>query len=507
MLSRLLALAPLAALVAAPVAAQKSEDTIRLAVNDPFNTLDSYVIGHEEANTFNRVLYQHLINYDEYNKKWVGILAKSFKRINPTTLEFELRDDIKYHNGNPFNADDVKYTVGYLVDPATKVPFKDRYSWIKEVEVLAPHKIRIHGTSPFSTDLGALAYRIRIYDKETHEPMQDKTDYGRLGIGTGPYRLVSLDRNKGALVERTTNQFPDGNYFPSPVKRVQSVFIPDKQTRVAQLLTGGIDLIRNVGPDEAQALAGNPNLGVTTTASGVILYVTFDAKGRSASKLMTDERVRKAFIMAVDRHTIVRNLVPGGDKAHIAKAICLPSVFGCAPTTDVYPYDPAQAKKLLADAGYPNGVDIVIDVFEPMRVYAEAIAGEVRKAGFRASVQPLPSTVYIKKRADGELTTFVGNYPTGTHPDMATLWDFFFAGPRDYWSDDFINKAYADGNLEFDDAKRTAIYTPALNRVNEKAYILPISEIPMMWAHAKDVKVNENPLAASAPVLGDFAWK
>jgi ABC-type transport system substrate-binding protein len=90
---------------------------------------------------------------------------------------------------------------------------------------------------------------------------------------------------------------------------------------------------------------------------------------------------------------------------------------------------------------------------------------------------------------------------------MATMWDFFFAGPRDYWSDDFINKAYADGNLEFDDAKRAAIYTPALNRVNEKAYILPVSEIPMMWAHHKDVKVMQNPMADSQPVLGDFAWQ
>ena len=121
-------------------------------------------------------------------------------------------------------------------------------------------------------------------------------------------------------------------------------------------------------------------------------------------------------------------------------------------------------------------------------------------------MQPLPSTVYVKKRADGELTTFVGNYPTGTHPDMATLWDFFFAGPRDYWKDDQILKAYADGNVEFDDAKRVKLYTPALDRVNQRAYILPISEMPMLWAHHKDVKVMENPLAASSPVLGDFAW-
>jgi ABC-type transport system substrate-binding protein len=115
--------------------------------------------------------------------------------------------------------------------------------------------------------------------------------------------------------------------------------------------------------------------------------------------------------------------------------------------------------------------------------------------------------VYVKKRGDGELTAFVGQYPTGTHPDMVTLWDFFFTGNRDYWKDDVIAKIAAAGNVEFDDAKRAALYTPALNRVNEKAYIFPVSEMPMLWAHNKDVVVMPDLLADSAPVLGDFMWK
>jgi peptide/nickel transport system substrate-binding protein len=329
-----------------------------------------------------------------------------------------------------------------------------------------------------------------------------------MGIGTGPYKLVSLDRNKGVLVERYDDYFDDGcNYFRAPVKRVQGLFIPDRQTRIAQLMTGGIDLIRNMGADEAKDLANNPNLGITTTASGVLLYITLDAAGRSGNKAMMDERVRKAFIMSIDRDLVVKNFVPGGDKAILTKGICLPSVFGCAPTNEPYKYDPAQAKKLLAEAGYPDGLDLVIHVHDPQKTIAEAIAGEVRKVGFRASVETLTLSVYVKKRGDGEFTTFVGSYPTGTHPDMATLWDFFFTGNRDYWHDDFISKIAAQGNQEFDDAKRIALYTPALDRVNEKAYIFPVSEMPMLWGHAKDVLVMPDPLADSAPLLGDFAWK
>ena len=490
-----------------PAQAQKAQDTIRLAINDPFNVLDSYTVGQEEANTFNRTIYQHLIAYDEHKKKWVGILAKSFKRIDPTTLEFELRDNVKFHNGNPFDALDVKYMADWVTAPSSKVVFKSRYAWIKQVEILGPYKIRLHSAQAFSTDLGSLAYRFRIYDKETHEALADKADYGRTAIGTGPYRLVSLDRNKGVVTERIDNYYGDEGYYRAPVKRVTAVPIPDAQTRVAQLITGGIDLIRNIGPDEAKNLAGHPNLGVTVTDSGVLLYVTFDAAGRSSNKAMTDERVRKAFIMALDRDLLVKKLVPGGDSAYMAKAICLPSVFGCAPTTEPYKYDPAQAKKLLAEAGYPDGLDLTLHVHATVKNIAEAIAGEVRKVGFRASVESMPLSVYVKKRGDGEFTTFVNTYPTYTHPDMATLWDFFFSGDRDYWHDPAIEKAMADGNLEFDGAKRTAIYTPALDLINRKAYILPISEMPMLWAHEKDVVVMPDPLSASSPVLGDFAWK
>jgi len=107
---------------------------------------------------------------------------------------------------------------------------------------------------------------------------------------------------------------------------MRAVFIPDEQTRVAQLMTGGIDLLRNINPDEAKELDGKKvpgsdvSMKITATASGVLLYVTLDAAGRSANKIMTDERVRKAFMMSVDREKLVRALVPGGDKAEMANS-------------------------------------------------------------------------------------------------------------------------------------------------------------------------------------------
>ena len=388
-----------------------------------------------------------------------------------------------------------------------KIRFKARYDWVKQVEILNPYKVRIQADEAFSTDLSMISYWFRMYDAETLNALENKADYGKTANLTGSYRLVSLDRNKGIVVERVENHWDKSGYFPAPVKRVEGSFISDRQTQLAQLMTGGVDLMRNITVDDAESLARNPNISITPTSSSMLMYVTLDAAGRSANKAFTDVRVRKAFMMGIDRDLLVKKIVPGGEIAHINKAICFPSTIGCEPTTSVYAYNPSEAKRLLIEAGYPNGFDLTIHAHEPIKYIAEAIAGEVRRIGIRASVQPLPISAYTRMRGDGEFTAFTAFFPAGSHPEMTILWDFFFGGDRDYWRDDFIHKVMATGDTEFDEAKRTKLFTPALDRVNEQAYILPVSELPIVWAHHKDIVMKPNPWSASLPILGDYGWK
>jgi peptide/nickel transport system substrate-binding protein len=503
----LLAAAAILAVVPYGAQAQKAEDTIRIAVNDSFPILDTYHYSLDEAAAFDRGVYLPLISYDQAKKQWVNLLTRSFRRIDPLTIEFDLREDITFHNGNKFDAADVKGTFEYLADPNVKIQFKSRYDWVKEVEILGPYKVRIHAKKAFSTDLGMLAYRMRVRDIETMNALADKAEYGKNPNGVGPYRVTSIDRNAGLTLEAVPNHWEGGKYFPQPVKRVKALFMPDRQTQVAQLMTGNIDLMRNITSDDAKNLGANPNLGVTPTGSEILLYVTLDAAGRSKNKIMTDARVRKAFVMAIDRKSLATHILPGGDIAVMNKAICFPTTIACAPTTDVYAYNPAEAKKLLAEAGFPNGVDLILHAHEPVKYVAEAIAGEVRKVGFRASVDSMPSAAYVRMRGNGEFTAFTGFFPAGTHPDTAVLNDFFFNDNRDYWQDAMIRKAMDDGDDELDEAKRTALYTPILDKVNREAYILPISELPIVWAHNKDVVVKPNPLTSSLPNLGDYGWK
>ncbi len=502
-----LAAAGIAAFFSTQVHAQKAAETVRIAINDTFAVLDSYHAPFDEAAAFDRVVYQSLIGYDQVAGKQLNILAKSLTRLNSNTLEVELREGITFHNGNKFDADDVKATLEYLSNPATKIPFKQRYDWIKSVEILSPYKLLIHQSRSFSSDLGILAFRLRLRDKETMDTFADQTEYGKNPNGTGSYRVTSIDRNAGIAVEAVPNHWEGGKYFPQGVKKVRGVFMPDRQTQIAQLMTGNLDLVRNVSGDEAKNLALNPNLGITATGSGNLLYVTFDAIGRSKNKVMMDKRVRQAFIQAVDRDALLKHIIPGGEMVQKSKAYCFTNSLACASTTEVYGYDPAAAKKLLAEAGYPNGFDLVLHVHEPVKALGEAIAGEVRKVGIRASIEALPNAAYVRMRGQGEFTAFLGAFPASTHPDTSVVNEFFFSGDRDYWQDPMIQKAMEAGETEFDDAKRAKIYAPIMDKTNTEAYLLPISEQPTMWAHHKDVFLNPNPMSNSLPLLGDFGWK
>jgi peptide/nickel transport system substrate-binding protein len=496
------------ALAGMPAQAQKSADTLRLAITDMFPFVHPYMFPQPEQWSFTLGVYQGLLGYDERNRKYVGILASDWRRIDTTTLEFDLRPNIRFHNGAPLTPEDFKATYEWAADPKSPVPTPGSYNWVDNVEIMGPHKIRIHTKQPDQSDMLRFAYNMKVMNKKALESHENAGDYGRLTpYGTGPYKVVSFDRNEGVLVERNEDYHHDpAGYFRAPVKRLKGIPIRDIQAQQAQLMTGGIDLMREVPVDMAKGLANVPNLAVTASTSKIILFVHFDAAGRSENKAMTDVRVRKAFIMAVDREPFVKNIIAGGEIAEIPAGLCFKSNIACEVENKPYDYNPAEAKRLLAEAGYPNGLDLTLQVLAPYANIATAIAGEVRKVGIRATVDPLPQSLYLQKRGEGSLTAYMGTYPTGVGPDVGNTLKLFFNGTRDYWRDPVINNAWQTGETEFDLAKRTKLYVPALNAINEKAYFLPISELPVLWAHSKDVKVLSNPLSTADPKLGDYAW-
>jgi len=244
--------------------------------------------------------------------------------------------------------------------------------------------------------------------------------------------MVSLDQ-QNMVLERFEDYYDKSPSAPhrAPIKHIVVTPIPDRQTQIAQFMTGNIDVIRNVTADTARELSKMPDVRITPLHDGQLLYITLDALGRSDNKVMKDQRVRKALMEAIDRKELARTVIPGGEIATLLDGLCVAADVGCASSTKPAAYNPDDAKKLLAEAGYPNGFDLELDVHEPIKEIGEAIAGMLRKVGIRASVRPLPIALYVRLRGEGKFTAFLGFYPSGAQPDMDNIFDIFFNETRD----------------------------------------------------------------------------
>ncbi len=507
MRSTCLALVSAALVAAGPAWAQKSKDTLRIAINDSFNVLSPYDRPFDEASPFYQLMYQTLVRFNEHKGQYIPELAKAWRRIDDRTLEFDLQENRTFHSGNPFTADDVVYTLNWATDPKVQIVNKATYTWLDHAEKLGPYKVRVVAKSPDALDLASIAYRNPIFDSKVHSALANTEDYGRVsGSGTGPYKLTNLDRNTGVTIERFEEFKGDRTYNRAPIKRIQGIVLPDLQTQTAQLLTGGVDVIRLVNADTQKDLAQKPGITISVLPSGTYLFIQLDAISRSGYKPLTDERVRKAFIMAINREEVTRTFVAGGDKAELMDTICQPTAIACSVSRKPYAYNPEEAKRLLAEAGYPNGLEMPFYVHSVYKDEAEAISGQLLKVGIKAPVTPLTISVYFKKRADGELPVFMGARPTANFPHAVYLLRTFFIGNLDYWNDDVIRGWMKQADVEFDPKKQADIVRPALDRMNEMADGLPMSTIPFVFAHTKDVKVEPDQASTGLFWMNDFSW-
>lgn len=489
-----------------PASAQKSADTLRIAVTTPLQTIDGYYYASREWDAFYNSVYEPIVFWNDYKMQFTPSIAKAWKRIDDVTLEFEVRDDVKFHNGAKLTADDVAETFNFIADPKFNFFNKAKYSWIKTVEKTGPNTVRLVAKQPAAMDLMTLS-GAHIYHAASLTKLEDRSQYGRVSpIGTGQYKLTQVDKNTGAIAVFNPDWKGPKSAGKAPAK-IHGLPIPDRDVQVAHLLTNSVDAIRDPSVDELNNLITKPGVTSTAAPSYSYLIVQLDALNRSGQKELLDPRVRKAIFMGIDRQGIRDNLVAGKEMAVLPDTICQKIYRACDYSTKPVPYDPVAAKKLLAEAGFPNGFDLKIVSLDVSKNLATAVAGDLHKIGIRASVQPANVVVFRKMRTDGDLAMYVGERPVPI-PDTGSLMDIFFAAESmDYWRDPVLLSALTEGATEHDNAKRTGIYKKAVDLINDKSYMLPIVTLPTVFVHSKDLAINKNPSLTAQTDLGDFVWK
>lgn len=504
----LMAGAAMAALATGTARAQKSADTLRIAFQDPISTVEVAIDPKPETIMTTYAVFDGLTWYDPRAREYRPALAESWSRVSGTVIDFKLKRGIKFHDGSEFTADDVVYTYRWLTDPASKLRFVP-LEFVDRAEKIDTYTVRIVEKRPTSWDMAR--FDTAIYPAAIHGALADKAEFGRKKpIGTGPYKVDSVDSTKGIVLSRH-----DGYQLAQPwrpaggVKQIQILPIPDFQTEIAQLMIGGIDLIHDVPKDLTEQLRANPALAITATAGPNYFFMSIDSAKRSPNVALANPIVRKALQMAVDRNLLARTVVTGDDQVVVVNALCVPQQSDCPTELDVVPPAPDQAaaKKLLADAGYPNGFDVDITSIPGAQAIAEAVGGELRKIGVRATVAHLTIGAYRDKQTNNRQEILVSHFWSPGASPNGSFESFFADTPRNYTRDPAMWDFYLKAATALDPKQRAVVYRQAFNYLNEHYYIMPLTNFPTVLAHPKELEVGTGAMNPAGIDLNRIKWK
>jgi peptide/nickel transport system substrate-binding protein len=509
----------MAALVAAPLAlggttaqAEKAKDTLRLAVDQPIRLIDATQNPNPEANLIDRAVLDTLIAYDVKTKTYRGQLAESWQQIDDKTMEIKLRRGVKFHDGTEMTADDVVYSFQYATDPKNNFLFKDsRFGWVDHVEKIDPYTVRIYSKQPTAIMLSRLWAGPQIVPEHVRAKLADPTTFGLHPIGTGPYKVQSFDPATGSIVLVKNPDYNWGGYEPpAKIGRIEVTTIPDEQTRLAKILVGDLDLVFYVDYDQAKSIvAANPNYKIVVVPTISFSYIFFDSADRSGIHVFKDKRVREALLAAIDVQGMRKALLPPEFAAQPRmEAMCRPEHVDCVWSEKPVAYNPAHAKELLAAAGLSGGFDLELLSWGQAKVIAEAVAGDLRKVGVRASVNNATVNVFQTARGDGKAQTQVTLWDNGGGaPDVDTTTQFFYApSSRNYTGDAELAEWTAEGARELDPQKREAIYKKIFDKVTDERYGMPLAELPAILVVSKDIAVDSNHLKPEGFLLNRLSW-
>jgi len=490
------------ALLASPAFAGKKNDTLTIAWDQPLDIADAYFNTSREGILAARMIWDQLIERRSRHLQYRAGLATAWRWVDELTIEFDLRQGVTFHNGQPFDADDVVYTFNFVVDPANKVLNMTNVGWMKSTEKIDQYKVRIHLKAPFPAALEYVAGPMPIYPHKYYAEAGPQ-GMARKPVGTGPYAVESLEPGKSIVFVKNTKYWEGSAKGKPRIGKVVERFIPEKTTQIASLLSGDLDLMWYVPPDQVDSIKTVPGLTVSAGETMRVGYIYFDAAGRSGDSPLKDARVRRAIAHAIDRSQFTKTFF--GTEARVLAAPCFPTQFGCYQDAAKYEYSPEKAKALLAEAGYPNGFDTELYAFR-VRQWVDALAGYMRAAGVRAKINVLQYPAFRDKNHAGVTPVSFGDWGSYSINDASAILGNFFRGSADDFSGDKeLAKWVEEGDTSADKDKRLAAYKQAITRIMDQMYMLPMNSYSIYYAYTSDLDFK--PYKDEIPRYYLYGWK
>ena len=385
----------------APVPAQADRSTLTIGLSGIPETMDPHLLWGTTWMPPYYALFDALTVIGDDNEAQPG-LATSWKRVDPTTWEFKLRDRVKFHNGEPFTAEAVKFTFERIIDPATKAAVKNRVPTIKAVEVIDPLTVRLLTATPDPNVPKSVSVAFIIPPKYFKD--KGAGGFAEAPVGTGMFRLIEFRRQSQIKLEAV-----DNGWRPAPkLKQVAFKHLPENATRIAALRSGDVDFINPVPPDEAAALEKD---GFKMTSSYTGWSYVIQIKGQTqGSSPFAKPMVRQALNYAVDKDALIKYVLHGYGRPLDGQNVGR-DAFGYNPALKAFPHDPAKARELLKQAGYPDGFETTwfgtVGFYPNDKQLIEAVIGDLSKVGVRVKLQTVDQGSFAKHLYGGTLSDLV----------------------------------------------------------------------------------------------------
>ncbi len=414
-------------------------------------------------------------------------LAVSYRNIDPNTWEFKLRKGVKFHNGEDFNAESVKFSIERNVYSKIRTSGKTVYPPAigPRVHIVDPYTVRITTKIPDPLLPNRMAAEpFNMAPPKAYASFKDKYITDKM-IGTGRYKFVEFVVGDRFVVEAN----PD-YWGPKPAtQRIVFQVIPDPATRVAALQRGSVDIIVNLPIPLIPAVEKDPNLKVYFELGSTVHHIFPNSNQVDTLK---DRRVRQALNYAIDREAILKNLYAGHGK--LLTTVVARQVTN-AIDAGAYPYDPEKAKQLLAEAGYPNGFELTlyqaIGRWSQAVEAAQVIAGYFDKIGVKTNLQTLEWSEY-NKRAGRTLHKDAFYYAfTNLLWDPSYLTQRFlptYVRYRYYDSKGELRKLIAEHEETFDPAKRKELAAKVQKGLRDEAVWVFLWQLDEIFGMNKKVK-------------------
>lgn len=489
--------AAVAAAVAAPVAAQTpSSLVIQVSTEPPGLDMTSNPSSAIAAVVFDNV-QEGLIKIDRTGKL-VPWLAERWYTTDSKNYTFFLRKGVRFSNGRELKAADVKFALDRAVNPETKHPYRVQYDVIQDVIVKDDYTVTVALKRADATFLYTTARQGSvIYPREAVDSLKSRP------VGTGPFTVAEWVRGDRIVLVKNKDYWVKG--LPK-LDRVVFRFIPDPNSTLAALKSGDIDVSAfGIGPESVDELKKDPRFQVIVgdTTNDVTLSMN------NSKKPYSDKRVRLAITHAINKDEVLKGAMFGYGRVLGSNVDPTNPFF-----TDLskrVSYDPAKAKKLLAEAGYPNGFDAVFKV-APQYYYtvrsAEVVASHLAKVGIRATIQQIEW---------GQWLSQVFCLAPCQNPDYdmsiighAEAWDIGnFANPKYYfrWDSPGFQKIFQESQVTVDDKKRRELYLKMQETLADEAPAVWLYMHPRLVITKKGVSGLWKDQPAPVLDLSEVAWQ